>query len=127
MRPPAAPTGFAMSTRLDPHTTAAGAAPAAAGGTPAPGTGELVIGKVASPPRRESTSEEFCFWIAPETLVEKSQIVRTRSTIGGEDIRFYGLVKEVYRQSRQGNLAEEHDRYDGDVTYDPPYESCWRQ
>lgn len=113
-----------MTTRLEPDTTEAGAAPVATSGRPTPGTGELVIGKVASPPRRESTSEEFCFWIAPDTLVEKSQIVRTRSIIGGEDIRFYGLVKEVYRQSRQGNLAEEHDRYDGDVTYDPPYESC---
>jgi uncharacterized protein len=90
---------------------------------PIPECGEVVIGKVASPPRRESTSEEFCFWIKPDTLVEKTQIVRTRSVIGGETITFYGLVKEVYRQSRQCDLAEEHDRFDGDVAYDPPYES----
>ncbi|WP_020471384.1 ATP-binding protein [Zavarzinella formosa] len=88
-----------------------------------PGSGEIVIGKVASPPHHESTSEEFSFWISPDTLVEKTLLVRTRSVIGGETVTFYGLVKEVYRQSRQCDLAEEHDRYDGDVTYDPPYES----
>src|SRR5262245_59507830 len=106
-----------FTTETHPHTTVS------APSDPPPHSGEVVIGKVASPPRRESTSEEFCFWIKPDTLVEKTQIVRTRSVIGGENITFYGLVKEVYRQSRQCDLAEEHDRYDGDVTYDPPYES----
>jgi len=82
-----------------------------------------IIGKVASPPRRESTSEEFFFWIAPDQLIEKTQIVRTQSTIGSQEITFYGLITEVFRQSRQTDLAEEMDRYDGDVTYQPPYES----
>ena len=38
-----------------------------------------VIGKVASPPRRESTSEQFHFWVPRGQLVEKTQIVRTQS------------------------------------------------
>lgn len=82
-----------------------------------------VIGKVASPPRHEATSEEFCFWVSPGVLVEKTQIVRTDSTVAGCSIRFYGLVKEVYRESRQAHIAEEYDRFDGDVSYEPPYES----
>src|SRR5262245_29405837 len=82
------------------------------------------IGKVASPPRCESTSEEFHFWVAPDTLVEKSQIVRTDSEVGGRRIRFYGLVREVYRQSRQLNMGEEYDRHDGDVGYQPPFASA---
>lgn len=81
------------------------------------------IGKVASPPRHESTSEEFYFWIAPDTLVEKSQIVRTECTVGGQDLKFYGLIREVYRQSRQSDLGEEYDRHDGDIHYQPPFDS----
>ena len=73
-----------------------------------------VIGKVASPPRHEATSEEFCFWVSPGVLVERTQIVRTDSTVAGGSIRFYGLVKEVYRESRQAHIAEEYDRFDGD-------------
>ncbi len=81
------------------------------------------IGKVASPPHRESTSEKFYFWVAPDTLVEKSQIVRTESTVGDQRLVFYGLIQEVYRQSRQSDLGEEFDRHDGDVGYQPPFDS----
>jgi uncharacterized protein len=92
---------------------------------PAPGAppGNGAIGKVASPPRRESTSEEFYFWVAPDTLVEKSQIVRTESDVGGQHLTFYGLIREVFRQSRQSDLGEEFDRHDGDVGYRPPFDS----
>lgn len=83
----------------------------------------VAIGKVASPPRRESSSEEFYFWVAPDTLVEKSQIVRTESEVGGQRLVFYGLIREVYRQSRQNDLGEEFDRHDGDITYQPPFDS----
>jgi hypothetical protein len=82
-----------------------------------------VIGKVASPPQRESTSEEFYFWVAPDQLVEKSQIVRTESTIASKPLVYYGLIREVYRQSRQSDLGEEFDRHDGDVAYEPPFDS----
>lgn len=81
------------------------------------------IGKVASPPRHESTSEEFYFWVAPDTLVEKSQIVRTECRVGDTEVSFYGLIREVYRQSRQSNLGEEYDRHDGDINYQPPFDS----
>jgi DNA helicase HerA-like ATPase len=83
----------------------------------------IPIGKVGSPPRRESTSEEFFFWVAPGALVEKSQIVRTESEVAGRRLRFYGLVREVFRQSRQTDMAEEFDRHDGDTTYRPPFDS----
>jgi DNA helicase HerA-like ATPase len=81
------------------------------------------IGKVASPPRRESTSEEFWFWVAPDQLVEKSQIVRTESVVGGQRLVFYGLIREVFRQSRQTDMGEEFDRHDGDVAYRPPFDA----
>jgi DNA helicase HerA-like ATPase len=81
------------------------------------------IGKVASPPHHESTSEEFHFWVAPGTLVEKSQIVRTECTVGDKELTFYGLIREVYRQSRQNSLGEEYDRLDGDINYQPPFDS----
>ncbi len=81
------------------------------------------IGKVASPPFHESSSEEFYFWVAPQVLVEKSQIVRTESEVGGQRLVFYGLIREVYRQSRQSNLGEEFDRHDGDIAYQPPFDS----
>src|SRR5579884_1014422 len=81
------------------------------------------IGKVASPPDHESTSEEFYFWVAPGMLVEKSQIVRTECTVGGQELSFYGLIREVFRQSRQSDLGEEFDRHDGDINYQPPFDS----
>ncbi|HEY7120056.1 MAG TPA: hypothetical protein VH475_25945 [Tepidisphaeraceae bacterium] len=111
-------------TNVDARLSADGAiaiADASSNGAPTLPSG--IIGKVASPPRHEATSEEFCFWVSPNVLVEKTQIVRTDSTVAGREIRFYGLVKEVYRESRQARIAEEYDRCDGDVAYEPPYES----
>lgn len=78
-----------------------------------------VIGKVASPPRRESTSEQFHFWVPGDKLVEKTQIVRTDSRVGGRDISFYATVDEVYRQSRRSSIDQEFDAYDGDPGYEP--------
>jgi hypothetical protein len=46
----------------------------------------VVLGKVASPPRQEATTEQFHFWVSPRQLVEKTQIVRTTSTIAGRTI-----------------------------------------
>lgn len=82
----------------------------------------LVIGKVASPPQKESTSEEFHFWIRDGVLVERGQIVWTELEHDGQPIRFYAAVKEVYRQSRLRSLAEARDRHDGDTDYAPPLE-----
>ena len=82
-----------------------------------------VIGKVASPPRRESTSDEFHFWVKRGELVEKTQIVKTESRIGDKTIEFYAIVEEVYRQSRKRDIGEEFDAFDGDVDYQPEFQS----
>jgi uncharacterized protein len=83
--------------------------------------GSRVIGKVASPPQKESTSDKFYFWVRRGELVEKTQIIRTESLIGGQPIQFYALVDEVYRQSRKSSIGEEFDAFDGDVTYEPEF------
>lgn len=82
--------------------------------------GTKVIGKVASPPQKEATSEQFHFWIPPDCVVEKTQIVRADSAVGGAPARFYAIVDEVYRQSRKRHMSEEYDAFDGDVSYEPP-------
>ena len=82
-----------------------------------------IIGKVASPPRRESTSDEFHFWVKRGELVEKTQIVKTESRIGNDTIEFYAIVEEVYRQSRKRDIGEEFDAFDGDVNYQPEFQS----
>ena len=82
-----------------------------------------IIGKVASPPRRESTSDEFHFWVKRGELVEKTQIVKTESRIGNKTIEFYAIVEEVYRQSRKRDISEEFDAFDGDVEYQPEFQS----
>lgn len=83
--------------------------------------GVRIIGKVASPPKKESTSEKFHFWVRRDELVEKTQIIRTESHVGGNTIQFYGIVEEVYRQSRKKDIGEEFDAFDGDVNYQPQF------
>ncbi|NJN12375.1 MAG: ATP-binding protein [Richelia sp. RM2_1_2] len=83
--------------------------------------GVRIIGKVASPPQKESTSEKFHFWVRRDELVEKTQIVRTESHVGGETINFYAIVEEVYRQSRKKDIGEEFDAFDGNVDYQPEF------
>lgn len=80
-----------------------------------------VIGKVASPLRNESTSILFHFWVPPDVLVERTQLVRTESTIGPHALCFYGIVDEVYRRSRKRGMDEEYDTFDGDLNYEPPF------
>jgi uncharacterized protein len=101
---------------------------AVAGGTErgAP-AGALALGKVAAPPNKEATSELFYFWVAHDRLVERTQIVTTSSTLGGKGVTFVGLVEEVYRQSRQHDMGEEVDRFDGNTSPDkkqPPFASA---
>src|SRR4051794_27771945 len=80
-----------------------------------------VLGKVASPPNKESTCDEFYFWVRRDAVVERTQIVTTTSRLGGQDVKFYGLVREVYRQSRPRSIAEACDGYDGDVAFELPF------
>src|SRR5262245_44015913 len=87
----------------------------------AAGEGGLqIIGKVASPPQKEATSEHFHFWIPPDRLREKTQIDRAHSAVGDRSVRFYAIVDEVYRQSRKRHMSEEYDAFDGDVGYEHP-------
>jgi DNA helicase HerA-like ATPase len=80
-----------------------------------------VLGKVASPPNKESTCDEFYFWVRRDAVVERTQIVTTTSRLGGQEVKFYGLVREVLRQGRPRSIAEACDGYDGDVGFEPPF------
>jgi hypothetical protein len=83
--------------------------------------GRRVIGKVASPPQREATTDEFYFWVPGDELVERTQIAWTQSQIGGHEIEFYAVVDDVFRQSRKRSLSDEYDAFDGDLVYQPPF------
>jgi hypothetical protein len=39
-------------------------------------------------------------------------------------VEFIGLVEEVYRQSRQRDMAEEVDRFDDEARNEPPFNSA---
>src|SRR5262249_50964463 len=75
--------------------------------------GAELLGRVAAPPNKESTSDCFYFWVQRGQLVERGQVVTTTSSLGGRTVEFIGLVEEVYRQSRQRDMGEEADRFDG--------------
>jgi len=81
------------------------------------------LGRVAAPPEHESTSGTFYFWVDRDKGVERTQIVSTRSTVDGRDVRFVGIVQEVYRRSRQKDVHEEAARFDGRSGERPPFDS----
>lgn len=83
-----------------------------------------LLGRVAAPPNKESTSDFFYFWIERGKLVERGQIVTTISSLGGRSVAFVGLVEEVYRQSRQRDMGEEVDRFDEEARNEPPFKSA---
>lgn len=85
--------------------------------TPAP------LGRVAAPPEQESTSGVFYFWVDRDKTIERTQIVTTRSTIGGREVLFVAIVLEVYRRSRQRDIHEESARFDGRSSEQPPFDS----
>lgn len=105
----------------EPRDDSAGTHPEGRVASPLPES--AAIGKVASPPSKESTTQKFWFWVPARQLVEKTQIVRVDSQVGERDIRFYGVIDEVFRQSRLRNMGEECDVYDGDLDYEPPFKS----
>jgi hypothetical protein len=84
---------------------------------------DALLGRVASPVRQESTSEHCDFWVQRDRIAEKSQIVRIDSQLAGQDVRFYGLVEEVYRRSRLSNIHEAFDGTDGDAAEEAPFEA----
>ena len=83
----------------------------------------LGIGRVAAPPQHESTSAQFYFWVDRNHSVERTQIVTTKSTMGGQEVTFIGVVLEVYRRSRQSDVANEAARFDGQTLLLPPFDS----
>lgn len=81
------------------------------------------LGRVAAPPEHESTSGTFYFWVDKDCGVERTQIVTTTSTIGDREVKFVGIVQEVYRRSRQRDVTEEAARFDGASKNRPPFDS----
>jgi len=55
--------------------------------------------------------------------IERTQIVCTRSDIAGRAVEFVGIVQEVYRRSRQRNMAEAAGRFDSRSGEQPPFDS----
>ena len=74
--------------------------------------GKTCIGRVGAPPQKEATSTKFYFWTPENQLVEKTQIITCESAIAGENYTFYGIVNEVYRQSRKRSMGAEIDEID---------------
>ncbi len=81
------------------------------------------LGRVAAPPEHESTSGTFYFWVDRTQSVERTQVVTTTSEIAGRPVGFVGIVKEVYRRSRQKDVHEEAARFDGKTAERPPFDS----
>ncbi len=81
------------------------------------------LGRIAAPPGHESTSGTFYFWIDRDNQVERTQLVTTSSTVGGQMVKFLGIVQEVYRCSRQRNMAEEAARFDSRSSESVPFDS----
>lgn len=78
------------------------------------------LGRVAAPPEHESTSGVFFFWVDKDRGVERTQIVTTTSKVGDREVKFVGIVQEVYRRSRQKDIGEEAARFDGRSGEKPP-------
>jgi uncharacterized protein len=91
--------------------------------TQSPTSPDSPLGRVAAPPEREATSGTFYFWVDRAAGVERTQIVRTRSEVGGRGVSFVGIVQEVYRRSRQKDVGEEAARFDSRTSERPPFES----
>src|SRR5688500_13802499 len=84
--------------------------------------GRTMIGRVGAPVAQEATSECFTFWVPPDALVEKTQLVTCQSRIAGQEFTFYAIVDEVHRSSRKRSMGHEVDEADGELTYEPPFE-----
>jgi uncharacterized protein len=82
-----------------------------------------ILGRVATPVGQESTTGKFYFWVDKDQVVERTQIVSTKATVGTRPVTFIGLVQEVYRRSRQKDIGEESARFDGRTTEKPMFDS----
>ena len=87
------------------------------------GTGLTPVGRVGAPRGAEATTEGFYCWVPDDRLIEKTQLVYVDSPAGPTNVRFYGLVSEVFRRSRRADMLEEADRFDGRPEEEVPIES----
>jgi hypothetical protein len=85
--------------------------------------GRVVIGRVAAPPRQEATSGQFYFWVPPDALVERTQLVVAESEFAGRRYTFFAIVDEVFRASRNRSMGHAVDEADNDLSFEPPFES----
>lgn len=85
--------------------------------------GKTCIGRIGAPRGQEATSDEFWFWVPPDAVVEQTQIVTCESRIAGQEVTFYGVVEEVRRSSRLRDMGREMDGADGDLSFEPPFDS----
>ena len=85
--------------------------------------GRICIGRVGAPPQQEASSNQFFFWVPPDVVVEKTQLVLCESEIANQKYKFYGIVDEVNRRSRQRNMGGEVDEEDSDLSFIQPFAS----
>jgi DNA helicase HerA-like ATPase len=79
------------------------------------------LGRVGCPPGQEANVDEFYFWVAPDSLVEQTQIVRVASSLPlppDNLVTFYGVVEQVYRRSTISSMHMELAAHDGDPLTD---------
>lgn len=79
---------------------------------------EPAVGRVGCPMGQEANVDEFYFWVAPEQLVEQTQIVRVPTVMGGRDVELFGVVEQVYRRSTISSMHMELAAHDGDPVAD---------
>ena len=76
------------------------------------------VGRIGCPPGQEANVDEFYFWVAPEQLVEQTQIVRVPTLMGGASVELFGVVEQVYRRSTISTMHMELAAHDGDPVAD---------
>src|SRR3989304_8697646 len=84
------------------------------------GTGLTPVGRVGAPRGAEATTEGFYCWVPEDRLIEKTQLVYVDSPAGPTNVRFYGLVSEVFRRSRRADMLGGAARVDGGPAADGP-------
>jgi hypothetical protein len=83
----------------------------------------LCIGRVGAPAQQEATSDHFYFWVPPDVLVERTQIVTCESEIAGHTYRFAALIDEVHHRGRERDMGNVVDAADSDLDWMPPFAS----
>lgn len=76
------------------------------------------VGRVGCPPGQEANVDEFHFWVAPNALVEQTQIVRVDTVMGTQPVTMYGVVEQVYRRSRISTMQMEVAVHNADPVLD---------